>query len=118
MIIQTLDEIGIVGKRDDINTGVWVGKNKIAAVGVSSSRWITTHGFSLNINPDLTYFDTSKIIPCGIEGRGVTSISEVYQESSIGGSNEVPGMDRIVDIVIDKFENVFSVKVQNGGNLS
>ena len=118
VIIQTLDEIGIVGQRDDINTGVWVGKNKIAAVGVSSSRWITTHGFSLNINPDLTYFDTSKIIPCGIEGRGVTSISKVFEETPIGRSNEVPDMDRIADIVIDKFENVFRVKVQNGGHLS
>ena len=45
---------GIDGKRDDANTGVWVGKQKVAAVGISSSRWITTHGFALNVDPDLT----------------------------------------------------------------
>ena len=118
IIIQTLDEIGIQGQRDDINTGVWVGKNKIAAVGVSSSRWITTHGFSLNINPDLTYFDTSKIIPCGIEGSGVTSISNVFEESSYGSGREVPDMDTIVDIIIGKFQKVFDVDVRNGSNLS
>ncbi len=117
VIIQTLDEIGIVGHRDDINTGVWVGMNKIAAVGLSSSRWITTHGFGLNINPNLSYFDTSRIIPCGIEGRGVTSISKVFEENS-RKQEEVPDIDTIVNIIVDKFQKVFDIEVQHGPSLS
>lgn len=118
VIIQSLDEIGIVGQRDDINTGVWVGRNKIAAVGVSSSRWITTHGFSLNIDPDLSHFDTSNIIPCGIEGRGVTSISNVFKESDCTNAGRevepAPCFDHIVNIVIQKFQNVFDIKCHDG----
>ena len=78
VIIQTLNHYDIHSHRDSINTGVWVGKNKIAAVGVSSSRWITSHGVGLNVSPDLSYFGREIITPCGIdeaEGRGVTSIA-------------------------------------------
>jgi lipoate-protein ligase B len=70
-----VSEYGVKGVRDDINTGVWVDKKKITADGVSSSGWTTTHGIALNIDPDLNFFDTSMILPCGIEGRGVTSIT-------------------------------------------
>ncbi len=116
VIIQTLGEYGIQGIRDDINTGVWVDKKKIAAVGVSSSRWITTHGFALNIDPDLSFFDTNMIIPCGIEGRGVTSIASLFREQA--QDKKAPHIDEVVDIVVGKFENVFDVKVQAGPNLS
>ncbi|EEC51903.1 lipoate-protein ligase, partial [Phaeodactylum tricornutum CCAP 1055/1] len=77
VVIQTLQAYGIDGVRDEMNTGVWVDHRKVCAVGLSSSRWITTHGFALNICPDLTYFDTSIILPCGIDGRGVTSIAQI-----------------------------------------
>jgi lipoyl(octanoyl) transferase len=72
VIIQTLEYYNISSHRDTINTGVWVGTNKIAAVGVASSRWITSHGCALNVNPDLSYFGRDVITPCGImaEGRG------------------------------------------------
>lgn len=119
--------------RDDINTGVWVNKHKIAAVGVSSSRWITTHGFALNICPDLNYFDTSLIIPCGIEGRGVTSIASLYREQGrelgcvVGDGRQrgdknrqegiIPLVDDVANVVIDKFESVFGVKIQIGSAL-
>ena len=121
VIIQTLQEYDIEGKRDDINTGVWVKDKKIAAVGVSSSRWITTHGFALNINPDLNFFDTTLIIPCGIEGRGVTSIDNVMREIGSTGQNnlekKLPSLDEVAIVVIDKFEEVFDVKVEAGSDL-
>ena len=95
--------------------------NKIAAVGVSSSRWITTHGFALNIDPDLSYFDTSLIIPCGIEGRGVTSIANVlrarYGDKEDECKIEIPSIDDVTNAVIDKFELVFDVKVERRGSL-
>lgn len=116
VIIQTLREYGINAVRDDINTGVWVDKKKIAAVGVSCSRYITTHGFALNIDPDLTFFDTSMIIPCGIEGRGVTSIANVLKES--GRDEDVPLLDDVADVVAEKFEKVFNVDIFKGRCLS
>jgi lipoate-protein ligase B len=74
-VILTLGEYGIVGARDPRYTGVWVGGKKLAAIGVKVSRWITMHGVAINVNSDLQYFD--RIIPCGISGRGVTSVERV-----------------------------------------
>jgi len=75
VIIRTLEAFGIAARRDADLTGVWVGNEKIAAVGVRVSHWITMHGFALNVNTDLRYFD--RIIPCGIFHRGVTSMERV-----------------------------------------
>ena len=85
-------------------------KNKIAAVGLSSARWITTHGFALNIDPDLEMFDTSIIIPCGIEGRGVTSIAKVL-------GSDPPPINEVADVVLDKISEVFEVHLQPGQDL-
>ena len=80
VIILTLAEYGIKGDRSPGETGVWIdpelkGKErKICAIGVRSSRWITMHGFALNVNTDLSYFNY--IIPCGISNKQVTSISK------------------------------------------
>lgn len=80
VIIVTLAEYGIVGERSKGETGVWIdadtpGKErKICAMGVRCSRWITMHGFALNVNTDLSYFDN--IIPCGIINKQVTSIEK------------------------------------------
>ncbi len=72
VMIRTLAVFGIAGRRDGEFTGVWAGNEKIAAIGVKVSRWITMHGFALNVNTDLDYFQ--RIIPCGIFHRGVTSM--------------------------------------------
>lgn len=56
-------------------TGVWVDGQKVAAIGIKAARWVTTHGFSLNVDPDPTYFQ--HIVPCGIRGRGVTTVSRL-----------------------------------------
>ena len=77
-IIRTLAEYGIKGERSAGETGVWIDvgtplARKICAMGVRSSRWVTMHGFALNVNTDLGYFDN--IIPCGIRGKAVTSLN-------------------------------------------
>ena len=75
---QFLAEYGLEGKRSEGETGVWLDAGtpfarKICAMGVRASRWVTMHGFALNVNTDLSYFDL--MIPCGIRGKGVTSLS-------------------------------------------
>jgi lipoyl(octanoyl) transferase len=110
VVIQTLLAYEIKGYRDDINTGVWVGKEKVAAVGVTSSRWITTHGFALNVSPDLSFFDTSNILPCGIEGRGVTSIEKILSE---GGSSDIPTIEDVATETSRNLEKVFDIQVQD-----
>ena len=77
-IILTLKEYGLSAERSKGETGVWLDvgtpfARKICAMGVKASRWVTMHGFALNINTDLTYFDY--IIPCGIQGKAVTSLA-------------------------------------------
>jgi len=78
VIIRTLAEYGITAGRSEGETGVWIDVNtpfarKICAMGIRSSRWVTMHGFALNVTTDLGFFD--HIIPCGIQGKSVTSLA-------------------------------------------
>jgi lipoyl(octanoyl) transferase len=75
MIIRTLEEYSVHGSREKEFTGVWVKDEKIAAIGVKISKWITMHGFAFNINTDISFYD--RIIPCGIFHKGVTSLHHV-----------------------------------------
>lgn len=79
VIINTLFEFDIKAVRKNGLTGVWCNDEKIAALGVRVSKWITMHGFSLNINPDLNYYKS--IIPCGIFEYGVTSMSKILDKN-------------------------------------
>src|SRR5690606_32658323 len=79
-IIRTLGDYGLNGDRYPGFTGVWLDPEdplkarKICAMGVRASRWVTMHGFALNVNTDLSYF--GNIVPCGIENKGVTSLQQ------------------------------------------
>ena len=75
VLIRTIADFGVTGERIKGLTGVWVGNEKIAAIGVRIARWITSHGFALNVNTDLSYF--RMIVPCGITDKGVTSLSQI-----------------------------------------
>ena len=101
VIIRTLSHFGIQGQRDNEFTGVWVGNEKIAAIGVKVSHWITMHGFALNVNTDLSYFD--RIIPCGIFHKGVTSMQKVLDK-------EIP-LDIAAEVVSKKFGEVFGIEI-------
>jgi len=75
VIIKTCADYGIEAGRIEGLTGVWVGDQKICAMGIRCSRWVTMHGFALNVNTDLSYFN--HIIPCGIQDKKVTSLSQL-----------------------------------------
>ena len=97
LTIDVLKEFGISASRIKGLTGVWVGEEKIAAQGVRISRWVTMHGFSLNVNPDLSFYDG--IIPCGIFDHGITSMEEL-----LGSAQD---MDDVKAMVVEKFNNLF-----------
>ena len=99
LLIYTLAEFMVAAERKDGLTGVWVGDEKIAALGVRVTRWITMHGFALNVTPDLTYY--SGIIPCGIFEYGVTSMARLL-------TDEVT-VDSVKQVLIEKFMNQFRI---------
>lgn len=106
IIIQTIADYGLKGERSKGETGVWldVGKpfaRKICAMGVKASRWVTMHGFALNVNSDLKYFEY--IIPCGIQDKAVTSL-----ERELG--REVP-MEEVKEKVKKYFAEVFETEI-------
>src|SRR5437660_5945605 len=97
VLIRTIAEYGIVAQRADGRRGIWVGNNKIAAIGVRISRWVTSHGFALNVNTNLEHF--RMILPCGIQGAGVTSIGrEVGRAVAI---------DEVRAVLVQKFAEIF-----------
>jgi lipoyl(octanoyl) transferase len=104
IIILTLQDYGISSSRSEGETGVWLGvgtpfARKICAMGVRASRWVTMHGFALNVNVDLGYFDN--IIPCGIKGKAVTSLNV---ELGVETINEQELKDKILKHFLVLFE--------------
>ena len=105
VIIKTLAEYGIKGERSDGETGVWIDTGtpfarKICAMGIRSSRWVTMHGFALNVNTNLGFFD--HIIPCGIKGKAVTSL-----EVELGNKIE---LDEVKKKLLIHFKALFEVE--------
>ena len=102
VIIRSLKVYGIDGQRIENHTGVWVGDRKVASIGIGVKGWVTFHGFSLNINSDLSYF--SLIRPCGFEGKMVTSLSEI-----LGRPVEPKDFRRKL---IEQFAEVFNLRME------
>ena len=105
VIIKTIAEYGLKGERSPGESGVWLDvgtpfARKICAMGIRSSRWVTMHGFALNVNTDLGYFDN--IIPCGIRGKAVISM-----EAEL---NKKVNLDEIKEKILTHFKNEFQVE--------
>lgn len=108
VLIRLISGYGIEASRKPGMTGVWVGDEKVAAIGVRvSSGWITSHGFALNVATDLRFFDA--IVPCGIREHGVTSLERIAGRS--------PDLERVMDRIAERFAGVFgrTVTIAAGG---
>lgn len=108
MVIRTLDEYGLKAERSKGETGVWLDvgtpfARKICAMGVRASRWVTMHGFALNVNANLGYFD--HMIPCGIRGKAVTSLNVEL------GKTEIP-MSEVKQKLLKHFAELFEAEMQ------
>lgn len=103
-LIRTVADFGVTGTRVAGLTGVWVGNEKIAAIGVRIARWITSHGFALNVSTDLKYFQM--IVPCGIADKGVTSISTL-----VGRNIDI---QQVAQSAASRFGEVFSREISIG----
>jgi lipoate-protein ligase B len=97
VILRTLKDFGIEGKKDSLNRGVWVSGEKIASLGVTIRRWVSFHGLALNYKTDLSYFDL--IHPCGLVGKKMTSMEKILGE-------KVPRED-VVARIIFHFGGIF-----------
>lgn len=107
MIILTLSEYGLKAERSAGETGVWLDvgtpfARKICAMGVRASRWVTMHGFALNVNTDLGYFD--HMIPCGIKGKAVTSLNVELGEAEIS-------IEEVKEKLLKHFLTLFEAEV-------
>lgn len=97
VMIRAAAEFGVHAERAAGLTGAWVGRDKLAAIGVRISRWVTSHGFAFNVTTDLSHFDF--IVPCGIPDRGVTSLSRL-----LGRNVRIRDVE---DVVIRSFAATF-----------
>lgn len=110
VFIGVAGDFGIKAERLPAATGVWVGNEKLVAMGVHASRWVTSHGFAFNVNTDLSYFDW--IVPCGLFDKGVTSL-----EKLLGTPVE---REAAIERVVEHFGKVFmaDMEVSQGTPLS
>lgn len=105
IIIRVCADYGFEAGRIDGLTGVWIGEEKIAAMGIRCSRWVTMHGFAFNVNSDLSYFN--HIIPCGIDDKAVTSLQKL--------SGLEIDIDEVKERIVFHFENVFDASLEEKG---
>ncbi len=108
IIIDTLNFFGIKASSNSVDTGVWLdvgnsNERKICAMGIKVSRWVTMHGLALNVNTDLSYFEG--IIPCGINNKGVTSMSNEL--------NRIVEIDLVQKILIENFSKKFNAIIDS-----
>lgn len=108
VVIRVLADFSILGRRVEKYPGVWVGDQKICAIGIHILNGVTSHGFALNVNNELKYF--SYIHPCGIQDRGVTSISKVLQQELT--------INDVLPFLVWHFGQVFNFKKMNWNTIS
>ena len=104
VMIRTAADFGLAGGRVQGLTGAWVGADKLGAIGVRISRWITSHGFAFNVSTDLDYFNL--IVPCGIASGGVTSLSRAV--------GRPVALDEAESALVRHFGEVFDRRVVDG----
>src|SRR5205085_8841048 len=113
VLIRTVAEYGITASRQEGNRGIWVGNNKIAAIGVHIARWVTSHGFALNVNTNLEHFRF--ITPCGIRGAGVASISKEANRKIASSEVRKVAAKHFADVfdrqIVERPETIRLVKV-------
>ena len=97
VVMALLARYGIEGRRDPKYTGVWVGDEKVCAIGVAITRWVTYHGLALNVATDLSHFGL--IVPCGITDRGVTSMEKLLGQRL--------SMEKVAAELVEEFARVF-----------
>ncbi len=102
VVIRTLKHYSIEGYREPDYTGVWVAGEKICAIGVKVSHWVTMHGFAFNISTDLSYF--GRIIPCGIFHKGVTSLSQLLDRPI--------NMEEVKSVIAGELAGVFQTEME------
>jgi lipoyl(octanoyl) transferase len=105
VLIEVASDYGIQAGRLAGAPGVWVGNDKLAAMGVHISRWVTSHGFAFNVNTDLRYFNW--IVPCGLRDKGVTSLQKL-----LGRRVE---MEEVAEKVVRRFGRVFELEMVEQG---
>jgi lipoyl(octanoyl) transferase len=97
VLIRVAAEFGVAAGRSPGLTGVWLGDEKLAAIGVRIAKWVTSHGFALNVSTNLAHFNL--IVPCGIAGKGVTSLERLTRRSV--------DMDEVADVTANVFASLF-----------
>jgi lipoyl(octanoyl) transferase len=102
VFIRVAADYGFQARRVAGATGVWVGNEKLVAMGVHISRWVTSHGFAFNVNTDLRYFDW--IVPCGLRDKGVTSLEKLL--------SRLVDLAEVAERVIEHFGTVFDLQIQ------
>ncbi|MEL6471948.1 MAG: lipoyl(octanoyl) transferase LipB [Cyanobacteria bacterium J06623_4] len=102
VLIRTLGRYGLKAERMAGLTGVWIGNRKVAAIGIKVSRWITMHGFALNVCPDLSGFE--QIVPCGIADKSVGSMAQFLPEDVT--------VTAVREVLIGEFEQVFGLSLR------
>ena len=113
-VMAMLEDVGLVGKRIDGLTGVWIddkeegAARKLCAIGVRTSRWVTMHGLALNVNTDLSYFE--QIVPCGLQGKKATSMAQC-----LGGEQE---MAVVAQELVRHMVRLFVMEEEQGASLA
>ena len=102
VFIRTARDWGIEAGRAPGAPGVWVGNDKLTAMGVHLSRWVTSHGFAMNVSTDLSHFQW--IVPCGLRDKGVTSLAKL-----LGHTVDI---DEVAKQVVEHFGQVFGMEVK------